>query len=184
MLSKAAGWALLALLLVQGAAAQAPAAESPFTVVPSAGFSQKGAPPASVGIARGSQYGYPSIGLSTPESFTYIYYDQNGQVFTQMANYSSWQCVPSLGPGGYVSAFTARDYDYTFKYEQNTYCELAVIDLKAGTWTFAVNPVSQGCPTSLRGPDVSTVTFLKPMPEDVKGFASPSATFCGASASG
>lgn len=40
MPSKAAGWALLALALVQGAAAQAPAAESPITAVPAGGFSQ------------------------------------------------------------------------------------------------------------------------------------------------
>lgn len=40
MPSKAAGWALLALVLVQGAAAQAPAAEAPITAVPAGGFSQ------------------------------------------------------------------------------------------------------------------------------------------------
>lgn len=40
MLSTAAGCALLALLLVQGATAQGPAAESSISSVPSGGFSE------------------------------------------------------------------------------------------------------------------------------------------------
>lgn len=34
--------------------------------------------------AQGSKYGYPAAGLNTPTSFTFVYYDQSGQVFTQI----------------------------------------------------------------------------------------------------
>ncbi|KAL4441493.1 hypothetical protein ABPG77_001997 [Micractinium sp. CCAP 211/92] len=180
MPSKAAGWALLALVLVQGAAAQAPSAESPITAVPAGGFSQKLAPPIIMGIARGSMFGYPNVGLATNEAVTYIFYDANGQVFTQIANYTSWQCAPYLGPGGYISVWTGRNYAYDFSYENVTDCELGVVDRKAGNWTFVTTPVSQGCPTNISGPGAVTVTFLEPMAGDTKGFASPSEAFCGA----
>ncbi|KAL4444254.1 hypothetical protein ABPG75_011991 [Micractinium tetrahymenae] len=180
MLSKTAGWALLALLLVQGASAQAPAGESSITSVPSGGFSEKGGPPASEGLIRGSKYGYPTVGLNTPSAFTFVYYSPSGQVFTQLGNYTSWQCAPSLGPGGYIATFTGRNYAYDFSYENVTSCELGMIDRRAGTWKFVDKPASQGCPMSLSGPDLYTVTILQPMPEDTKGFASVSSSFCGA----
>ncbi|KAL4444252.1 hypothetical protein ABPG75_011989 [Micractinium tetrahymenae] len=181
MLSKAAACALLALLLVQGAAAQSPPpAGGPITAVPAGGFTEKGGPPAGVGIFRGTSDGAPLIALNTPIAYTFVWYDPSGQVFTEIANYTSWQCAPYMGPGGYIATYTGRDYAYDFSYENITYCELGVIDLKAGTWDLVDKPVSEGCPVNMTDGDVYNTTLVPPTPADVKGYASPSTAFCGA----
>ncbi|KAL4441492.1 hypothetical protein ABPG77_001996 [Micractinium sp. CCAP 211/92] len=172
MPSKAAGWALLTLLSVQGAAAQAPAAEAPITAVPAGGFSQ------------GTSNGGPLVSLNTPEAYTFVWYAPTGQVFTEIANYTSWQCVPHLGPGGYIATYTGRDYAYDFSYENITYCELGVIDLRAGTWDLVDKPVDQarqaGCPVNLTDGDVYNTTLIPPQAGDVKGYAPLTTPFCGA----
>ncbi|KAL4435611.1 hypothetical protein ABPG77_002574 [Micractinium sp. CCAP 211/92] len=171
----------LALSLLAAASAQRPDAGAPSSEVVGGAyprFSNTGGPPAAVGVWRATSEGAPNFSQSFPDYFV-AWFQLGGQTVFQVGNYTSWQCLPSLGPGAYVAVVDSRIIPVGGGPEQlETHCEVGQVDIKGGWYAFATSTTS--CPTQFAGnPTFLNLTHVPPLSGEQSYYATQ--PFCGGS---
>ncbi|KAL4427769.1 hypothetical protein ABPG75_001858 [Micractinium tetrahymenae] len=126
-------------------------------------FSNPGGPPAAVGVWRITSDGAPNYSQSFPDYFV-AWFRMGGQTVFQVGNYTSWQCLPELGPGAYVAVVESRIIPVGGgPKERETHCEVGQVDIKGGWYAFATS--TSECPTKFAGnPTFLNLTAVPPLP--------------------